>query len=139
MSPNGWCRSAFRARPTPAGPGKTPTAPVPNDTPRTRFEGRFFKPSPLHARTDWQSVLPSARTRRAGGCRDSKGGFRLGKEGSGGWSKTGGQASAIDVEGLEDFQDRVGRYPPFLGPDDDVEVFLAFLETVEDSIEEERF
>src|SRR5262249_49178968 len=43
----------------------------------------------------------------------------------------------VDVEGLEDVQDGLGRDTPLLGPDDDVEVFLAFFEPVEDAVEQE--
>src|SRR5262249_41031422 len=45
----------------------------------------------------------------------------------------------VDVEGLEDFQDWLGRDAPFLGPDNDVEVFLPFLEAVEDAVQKKGF
>ena len=48
-----------------------------------------------------------------------------------------GEAAAVDVEGFEDLQDRVDRDAPVVRPADDVEVFLAGLEAVEDAVEEE--
>src|SRR5262245_7362807 len=65
--------------------------------------------------------------------------MRWRKENSGGGSKACGQAAAVDVEGLEDFQDRIDGDAPLVGPDNDVEVFLAFLETVEDAVQEKGF
>src|SRR5262249_13946153 len=56
-----------------------------------------------------------------------------------GGSKAGCQAAAVDVQGFEDLQDCLHRQAPFLSPDNDVQVLLAFFETVEDAIEEERF
>src|SRR4051812_21293222 len=57
--------------------------------------------------------------------------------GSGLGSEAAGQAAAVDVEGLQDLDDRLHRDAPVLGPQDDVEVFLAGFEAVEDTIEEE--
>src|SRR6266511_5416803 len=65
--------------------------------------------------------------------------FRPWKEDSSGRSEAGGQAAAVDVAGFEDFQDRLGRDAPLLGPDNDVEVLLALFEAVEDAIEQEGF
>src|SRR3954470_16319759 len=47
------------------------------------------------------------------------------------------QASAVDVEGFEDLQHRLDGDGPGLGPADDVEVFLAGFEAVEDAVQEE--
>jgi len=41
------------------------------------------------------------------------------------------QAAAVDVEGFEDLQDGFGRDAPGLGPADDVEVFLAGFEAID--------
>src|SRR5438128_172990 len=48
-----------------------------------------------------------------------------------------GQTSAVDVEGFEDLQDRLGGDAPALGPADDVEVFLPGLQAVEDAVQQE--
>src|SRR5665213_4472048 len=50
--------------------------------------------------------------------------------------ETGGEATAVDVEGFEDFQDRINGHPPSLRPTDYIEVFLAGFEPVEDAVEE---
>ncbi len=54
------------------------------------------------------------------------------------WVESVGQAAAVDVEGFEDLADRVGVDAPGQGPANDVEVFLAGFEAVEDAIEEKR-
>src|SRR5262245_38978064 len=54
------------------------------------------------------------------------------------WGKTGDEPAAVDVEGFEDLKDGFDGNAPVLGPGDDVEVFLPFLETVEDAIEKKR-
>src|SRR5262249_26637595 len=48
------------------------------------------------------------------------------------------EASAVDVQGFEDLQDGLDRDVPLKGPVDDVKVFLARLDTIEDSIEQQR-
>jgi hypothetical protein len=50
--------------------------------------------------------------------------------------EAGGEATAVDVEGFEDFQDRVDGHSPALRPTDYVEVFLAGFESVENAVEE---
>ena len=45
---------------------------------------------------------------------------------------------AVDVEGFEDLQDGLDRDVPLQGPADDVEVFLARLDTIKDAIEQQR-
>ena len=47
------------------------------------------------------------------------------------------KAAAVDVEGFEDLQDGVDGDAPGVGPADDVEIFLAGFEAVEDAVEEE--
>lgn len=46
------------------------------------------------------------------------------------------EAAAVDVESFEDFQNRVGRDAPVMGPHDDVEILLTCLQPIEDAIEE---
>ena len=60
-------------------------------------------------------------------------------EGSGLGVEAVGQAAAVDVEGFEDLQDGFDRDAPGVGPADDVEVFLAGFEAIEDAIKEEGF
>src|SRR5262249_9193396 len=48
-----------------------------------------------------------------------------------------GKPAAVDVEGLEDLDDGPGGDAPVVGPTEDVEVFLAGFEAIEDAIEEE--
>ena len=48
-----------------------------------------------------------------------------------------GESAAVDVEGFEDSQDGINGHSPVLRPADDVEVFLAGFEAVEDAVEEE--
>src|SRR5262249_32277508 len=48
-----------------------------------------------------------------------------------------GQPAAVDVEGFEDLADGRHRDAPVQRPLDDVEVFLAGLEAVEDAVEQE--
>ncbi len=47
-----------------------------------------------------------------------------------------GKSAAIDVEGFEDLQERLNRYSPVVGPTDDVEVFLAGFDAIEDAVEQ---
>src|SRR5437870_5442888 len=49
------------------------------------------------------------------------------------------QATAVDIECFEDLQDRLGRDAPVVTPTDDVEVFLAGFQAIEDAIEQEGF
>ena len=49
------------------------------------------------------------------------------------------EAAAVDVEGLEDLANGLERNAPVVGPDDDVEIFLAGFETIENSIEKKGF
>ena len=62
------------------------------------------------------------------------------REGEGGELALGvelaGEAAAVDVEGFEDLEDQAGFNLPVEGPEDDVEVFLACFEPVEDAVEE---
>ena len=46
------------------------------------------------------------------------------------------ETAAVDVEGFEDLQDGLDFDAPGLSPADDVEVFLAGFQTIEDAIEE---
>src|SRR5579885_2447290 len=50
--------------------------------------------------------------------------------------ETMGQAAAIDVEGFEDLQDGFDGNVPVVSPADDVEIFLAGLETIENAIKQ---
>src|SRR5690348_494649 len=52
------------------------------------------------------------------------------------WVEAVSEAAAVDVEGFEDLQDGFDRDAPGLGPADDVEVFLAGVEAVEEAIEQ---
>jgi hypothetical protein len=47
-----------------------------------------------------------------------------------------GEATAVDVEGFEDFQDRINGHSPTLRPTDYVEIFLAGFESVKNAVEE---
>ena len=47
------------------------------------------------------------------------------------------EAAAVDVEGCEDLSNRPRRDAPVEAPLDDVEVFLAGFEAIENAIEEE--
>src|SRR6516165_9501788 len=47
-----------------------------------------------------------------------------------------GQPARVDVERFEDLHDGFGGDAPVDGPDDDVEVFLAGFESIEDAVEE---
>jgi hypothetical protein len=49
-----------------------------------------------------------------------------------------GQATAIDVEGFKNLQDGFRRNAPRMGPADDIEVFLTGLESIQDSVEQQR-
>src|SRR6266511_4663662 len=61
----------------------------------------------------------------------------VGRLESGSGSEAGGEAAAIDVEGFKDFEDRFDWNTPVVSPVDDVEVFLALFEAVEDAVEED--
>src|SRR5438094_659959 len=56
---------------------------------------------------------------------------------SGSAVKAVGQAAAVDVEGGEDFANGCGGDPPIETPLDDIEVFLAGFEAIENTIEKE--
>ena len=45
------------------------------------------------------------------------------------------QAATIDVEGFEDLVNVIHRDVPVFGPKDDLQVFLADFQTIEDAVE----
>jgi len=48
-------------------------------------------------------------------------------------------AAAVDIEGFKDFEHVVHGNSPIERPQDDVKVFLARLETIDDAVEEQGF
>ena len=50
--------------------------------------------------------------------------------------ETGGESAAVDIESLEDIEDRGGGNTTVVRPANDIEVFLAGFQTVEDAVEE---
>src|SRR5438270_2125905 len=47
------------------------------------------------------------------------------------------EAAAVDVEGGEDVEDKLHREMPVDGPEDDLQVFLARFQSVEDAVEQQ--